>query len=326
MIGLVIIVAITVLGMIFNDKEPVSDEAITPVVADEFVVEMETNSPSFFVLETFPDETKGSAKSSLIVKSTQMIALIVGSILLATLIVLVMLPNVSVSTKKKSMWWFVAGLIAICLGLLFSDGITGMQPANQHVNEIYVVVLVALVLFIFAGPLAHTELKDISHVIIVAISVLTLASVFFFTGHSVQEIGEPHKRQEIEYAAPILVKPEPVDMGKIEYAKPARVNVGAEGLNTYTQIAYISFLIVLLHLILWLTMRENTFKSFWPHASVVLGATLAWSALFYAIGAPLWKIAIVIMIAMLTAPIILHILRIVMKNQSRDIALHQWSG
>ena len=327
MIGLTIIVIATGFGLIFYDGENIPSSISNANVSNSTVLKTNVNdSPTFFVLEEYFNEAENEIESSLIVKTTRSIVLVAGAILLTSLIVLVMLPSVSARTKKVSMWWFVIGLITTCIALLFYSGSNSNgEHSNYYGVEIYTVAFIGIILFIFAAPLVHTKLKDISHVVIIAICVLVVASMYLFSGPSFVT-DKSINNEKIEYASPIIVKSEPKNTKQAEYAKPERVNVGSKGLNMYTQVAFISFLIVFLHLILWKTMRDNSFSSFWPYAYVVAFSILAWGTIFYATGVPIWKIVLVVIVGMLTAPIVLHILDIIMKRENRDMALRQWTG
>ena len=315
MIAFMIVVAIAALGLIFNPDKPVEPEA---EAAEETVVnEMDGYMPGFFSLETI--ESSGDVGGSIAMTSYSL-ALISGVVLLSSLIILVMLPQVTIRTKQIAMWLFAAAVAVVALGTIFFDGTeVGYLPSNLS-GEIYAVLLVGVGLFIITAPLFHTKLRSISNVFIVSMGVVALVSVYFFTGP--QESGADTSR----YAAPILSAsveaPPPVG----DFAGPARVNVETEGLAVYAQLAYCAIIIVLLHIFLRIAMEETSFRSFWRLWHIAVPAGLLWSAVFYVIGVPLWQIVAVIGIAAISAPNVMHIIVTYKRKQGRDTLISQWSG
>ena len=119
---------------------------------------------------------------------------------------------------------------------------------------------------------------------------------------------------------------EPVVAKIIEYSVPMRVINESQGLNIVSEIAYCAFMVVLLHIFLRLAMGETSFKSFWKYWYIPTFAVIVWSALFYAIGVPLWQIIVVIAIAIISAPNVMHIISTYIIGEQKDDDIKKWEG
>jgi len=112
----------------------------------------------------------------------------------------------------------------------------------------------------------------------------------------------------------------------IEYAEPIRVNTNVQSMTIVSEITYCAFMVVLLHIFLRLAMEETSFRSFWKYWHIATFAVIAWSGLFYAIGVPLWQIIVVIAIAIISAPNVMHIISTYIIGEHRDDAIKKWEG
>jgi len=319
MIGFMIILAITALGLIFNPEKADDEEATTPV--EMAPTGLNAYTPNYDAMETI-DNSVVSLDQELLQSSYAVIS-ISGVVLLASLIILVMLPQVSIRTKRVASLLFAAAVAIVAIGALFFDGFEQGYLLGNLPGEIYAVVLVGTGLFIITAPLLHTKFSNISNVFIVSIGVLAIISVYFFT--------EPNANKTVQtsqYAAPVLTiaaaDSKPVE---IEYASPMMTTVeDSERMDVYMQVAYCAFIIVLLHVFLQIAMGEYSFRSFWRHWHIPVMAAFIWSSLFYAVGVPFWQIMLVIGIAIISAPNVMHIIGTYIVKQRRDRAISQWEG
>ncbi len=320
MIAFMILVAVAALGLIFNPGEPV--EAETPAVAEP--TGLDAYAPAFFALETVEE---GGDVDEVVAQTTYVVIGVSGVVLLASLIILVMLPQVTLRTKRIAMFLFAAAVAVIAVGALFFTGGEGGYLASTLSGEIYAVLLVGVGLFIITAPLVHIKLGNVSNVFIVAMGVLAFISVYFFTTPGTLP-DDPAAREAAGYAAPVFATaaaPAPA-AADIAYPEPARLHLDTGGMATYTQLAYSAFIIVLLHVFLRIAMGETSFRSFWRYWHIVIPAALLWGALFYVVGVPLWYIAAVIGVAAISAPNVMHIISTYSIRQGRDVSISQWSG
>lgn len=320
MVAFMVVVAIAALGLIFNPDTPAEpDPSVQTAPAGR-----DAYSPPFFAMETVSDSRD---VGNVVARTTYAVVTVSGVVLLASLIILVMLPQVTIRTKRIAMFLFAAAVAIVALGALFFDDTDKGYLTSNLSGEIYAVILVGVGLFIITAPLVHTNLSNISNVFIVSMSALAVIAVYFFTEPGGVATEDAVTKAATDYATPVIVTgAEPAPLPEIEYGKPARVNVDTQGMSAYSKLAYCAFIIVLLHIFLFIAMGENSFRRFWPYWHIVALTALVWSSLFYATGVPLWQIIAVIGVAMISAPNIMHIVSTYKVKQRRDISISQWSG
>jgi hypothetical protein len=323
MIGFMIILVITALGLIFNPEK--SDEQATAPI-EMAPTGLDAYTPNYDAMEII--ESSGVGLDQGLVQSSYAVISISGVVLLASLIILVMLPHVSVRTKRVASLLFASAVAIVAIGALFFDGFEESYLVGNLPGDIYAVVLVGTGLFILTAPLLHTKFNNISNVFIVSIRVLAIISVYFFTEPNNIAIEEQASGQSSNYAAPVLVATPPIFASvDIEYASPA-INVpdDAKRMDAYMQVAYCAFIIVMLHVFLQIAMGEFSFRSFWRYWYIPVMASFIWGSLFYAVGVPFWQIILVIGIAIIAAPNVMHIIGTYIVKQRRDRAISQWEG
>jgi hypothetical protein len=324
MIGFMIILVITALGLIFNPDKLTDEQATTAIVMAP--TGLDAYTPNYDAMETI--ESSGVGLDQELLHSSYAMISITGVVLLASLIILVMLPHVSVRTKRVASLLFAAVVAIVAIGALFFDGFEQGYLVGNLPGDIYAVVLVGTGLFILTAPLLHTKFSNISNVFIVSIGVLAIISVYFFTEPNNIAIDEQVASQTSKYAAPVLAAIPPISASvDIEYASPA-INVpdDEKRMDAYMQIAYCAFIIVMLHVFLQIAMGEFSFRSFWRYWHIPVMASFIWGSLFYAVGVPFWQIILVIGIAIIAAPNVMHIIGTYIVKQRRDRAISQWEG
>ncbi len=324
MIGFMIILVITALGLIFNPDKPNDVQATT--VIEMAPTGLDAYMPNYDAVESF-DSSAVSLDQDLVESSYAVIS-ITGVVLLASLIILVMLPHVSVRTKRVASLLFAAVVAIVAIGALFFDGFEQGYLVGNLPGDIYAVVLVGTGLFILIAPLLHTKFSNISNVFIISIGVLAIISVYFFTEPNNIAIDEQATSQTSRYAASVLAPAKPVSAtADIKYTSPV-ITVGdaEDRMDAYMQVAYSAFIIVMLHVFLQIAMGEFSFRSFWRYWYIPVMASFIWGGLFYAVGIPLWQIILVIGIAIIAAPNVMHIIGTYIVKQRRDRAISQWEG
>lgn len=351
MVAFMIVLGITALGLIFDPDESVESSAAEEAAQLQAPAgNLDSYTPTFFSLET----TSGANQiTDAISNAALTVIMISGVVLASSLIILVMLPQISMRTKRIAMFLFAAAMAVAAVGALFFDSFENNGYLTGTLSgEIYATMLVGVALFTITAPLVHTQFKNITNVFIASIGVLAVIAVYFFTApvdteaESTVEYAEPilaveaqpaavpqetaagqSAEQPAETAAPIFAAGvEPSPPSEVSYPAPVRVNVGAGGMAAYAQVAYSAFIIVLLHVFLYIAMGERTFRSFWRHWEIPVFSAFLWGALFYATGVPLWQILAVVGVAIFSAPNVMHIISTYLVGESRDVAISQWSG
>ncbi len=320
MVGLVAVIAVTALGLIFSPGDKPEGKEETVKLEETAPAGLDAYSPKFFAMETV---NGAGSVSPAVVDVYRMLAIGGGIILFSSLLILVALPQVSVRSKTIAMFLFAAAAAVIAAGSLFFDGLSGDYLPSNLSGEVYAAMLVGLGLFIVTAPFVHTRLSQISHVFIVSMGVVALVAVYF----GAAPVADDRASTDTIYADQVIpTKATPKPRAEMTYAGPKRVNVDSEGLMIIGKLAYCAIIVVLLHIALRIAMEGTNWRSFWRYWHVVTGAGLLWSAVFYAIGVPLWQIIAVILVAMFAAPNVMHIIMTYWIRQHRDDAISQWGG
>jgi ribose transport system permease protein len=339
MVAFMIVMAISALGLIFNPDRPAEPEAD---VATKSIAEgMDAYMPTFFAMETV-DQEQGSQSAvilsdavPLVTHSITVLLTIIGVVLLASLIILVMLPDVTLRTKRTAMVLFAAAVAIIAIGALFFDNFDKGYLTSNLSGEIYAIILVGVGLFTLTAPLVHNKFRNVSNVFIVLIGSLAVISVYFFTAPHVDQTSEAVTQIERQYASPVfstgnaqssVQATATTKSTSLTFAHPKRVNVDEPGMAAFTQVAYGAFIIVLLHVFLYIAMSDISFRSFWKLWPIPIFSALLWGGLFYAVGVPLWQIVAIVAIATLLAPNSLHIISTYYIKQGQDKSISQWGG
>lgn len=323
MIAFVALLAVVTLGLIFN---PDSADVVAPLIADKALSDDSSISAAvtFFALETLADELTVAATISY---TSQVVIAVVGIILMASVIILIMLPQVQLRTKRITLALFGAGIAILALGALFLDSFKDGYLASTLSGEIYAVILVGVGLFTLSAPLVHSHLRNITHVFITLLGVLAFICVYFFTDPAATGVSDDQGTVESSYREPIFHSSQGLtDSNDLTYPEPARVSANSSPMSLYSQLTYSAFMIVLLHIFLYVAMGERTFKRFWRHWEIPVFSTLLIACLFFATGVPLWQIVAVIAVAILSAPNVMHIISTYLVRQGGDVAHSKWSG
>jgi len=321
MVFLTIVLGIMALGLIFNpDRElGVAPDDQTSPTAD--AVNNVDSTPLFFSLETASAETKTRVP---LPKATAAVLSLGGFVLLTSLIILVMLPQVTRRTKRIAFFLAAAAAAIVAIGALFFDSFEQGYLASTLSREIYAVILVGVALFTLSAPLVHTTFRYISYGFITLLGALALLSVYFLSSTK----DNTTDQNQVTYAAPVftIAKATAADSKVPETVALKRTIAQTSSMSTYSQVAYSAFIIVLLHVFLFIAMGGVSFRKFWQHWQIPVFAALLWSGLFFAVGVALWHIVVVLIVAVFAAPNVMHIISTYLVKQRRDSSISQWSG
>jgi ribose transport system permease protein len=327
MVGFIIVLIVTALGLIFN---PESSTATSLVSTDLKTIGADYYSMSVFGLESISQSQYFSFNA--LTNSTYTLIGIIGVVLLTSLIILIMLPETKAQTKRTSTILFICTIPIIAVGALFFENANQGYLASNFSGETYAILLVAALLFIITIPLVKNKINNINNLFIGAISILSLIVMYFFVTNStpINEVASTSivvAGQVMNHTDPIIPTGiEPIAAKIIEYSGPMRVINESQGINIVSEITYCAFMVVLLHIFLRLAMGETSFKSFWKYWYIPTFAVFAWGGLFYAIGVALWQIIVVIAIAIISAPNVMHIISTSIIGEHRDDAIKKWEG
>jgi hypothetical protein len=319
-ISFVVIVAIIVAGLIFDpdDKKKEALKDTEPIsLQSNQVSSIETSSPQYFSLEKINYSTNIS-DGTILSGITYSIIYIAGIVLLASLIIVTMLPQFSVRAKSTAMLFFLAALSLIVLKGVSYNNLVESAGKSFFGIQGYGVILVILLLFVITAPFIHSKIKNLTNVYIFGLGVLGILAVYFVGGNTFipndPSLYQPQIISELNIG----------DISQLKYTGPKRFFY--ESLTSdFAQIAYSIVTVFLLQYFLFLNMEHKaSYKHFAPYMYIVIFAGFLWSAIFYSVGYSFYKIIAVFVIGIPLTPLVWQFMSVYGKKIARDKQLSQW--
>jgi ribose/xylose/arabinose/galactoside ABC-type transport system permease subunit/uncharacterized membrane protein YuzA (DUF378 family) len=319
-ISFVVIVTIIVAGLIFDpedkEKDLLKDTEQISLQSNQ-VSSIETSSPQYFSLEKI-NYFSNISDTALISGTTYSIIYIAGVVLLASLIVIAMLPQFSGRAKSTAMLFFLATLTIIFLkGVSYNNLIESTDKSFFGIQG-YGVILTILLLFVITAPFVHSRIKNLTNVYIFGLGVLAILSTYFVGGNAFipndPSLYQPQIISELNIG----------DLSQIKHTGPKRFFY--ESLTSgFAQVAYSIVVVFLLQYFLFLNMgHKASYKRFAPYMYIVIFAGLLWSAIFYSVGYSFYKIIAVFVIGVPLTPLVWQFMTIYGEKIARDRQLSQW--
>ncbi len=315
-----IVVVILAAGLIFDpddkEKDLLTDTEKISIQSNQ-VSSIETSSPQYFSLEKL-NYLSNISEGAIISGTTYSIIYFAGVVLLASLIVVAMLPQFSARTKSTAMLFFLAALSLIILkGISYNNLIESTESSFFGIQG-YGVILVVLLLFVITAPFAHSRIKNLTNVYIFGFGVLAIIATYFVGGNTFipddPSLYQPKIISELSIG----------DLSQVKYEATKRffyetVNSG------YSQLAFSILAVFLVQYFLFLNMgHKGSYKRFAPYMYIVIIAAALWSAIFYSIGYSFYKILAVFIIGIPLTPLVWQFMSIYREKIARDKQLSQW--
>ena len=315
-----IVVVILAAGLIFDpddkEKDLLTDTERISIQSNQ-VSSIETSSPQYFSLEKL-NYLSNISEGAIISGTTYSIIYFAGVVLLASLIVVAMLPQFSARTKSTAMLFFLAAISLIVLkGISYNNLIESTESSFFGIQG-YGVILVVLLLFVITAPFAHSRIKNLTNVYIFGFGVLAIIATYFVGGNTFipddPSLYQPKIISELSIG----------DLSQVKYEATKRffyetVNSG------YSQLAFSILAVFLVQYFLFLNMgHKGSYKRFAPYMYIVIIAAALWSAIFYSIGYSFYKILAVFIIGIPLTPLVWQFMSIYREKIARDKQLSQW--
>ena len=319
-ISFVVVIVIMAAGLIFDPDDKQKDllkETEKIGIQSNQMSSIETSSPQYFSLEKI-DYSKINSAKNIISETTYSIIYIAGVVLLASLIVISMLPQFNARTKSTAMLFFLAALSLIVLkGISYNNLIESSNNSFFGIQG-YGVILVCLLLFVITAPFVHSRIKNLTNVYIFGFGILAILATYFVGGNTFIP-NDPSL-----YQPKIISELNIGDLSQVKYEEPKRLFY--ESIRSgYSQIAFSILAIFLLQYFVFLNMGSKaSYKRFAPYMYIVIFAGLLWSALFYSVGYSIYKIIAVFVIGVPLTPLVWQFMRIYKEKIARDNQLSQW--
>ena len=313
-----LIVAVIVVGLIFDPDSKQSKPQVEQINIHSNQSTIENFSPQYFSLEKIDFVSNISSNASLIVSSTYSLIYIVGTILLTSLIVMVMLPQFSTRAKATAMLLFATALTIVLLGGISYYNLGDKVDSSLFGLQGYGIILVGLLLFVITAPFVHSNIANLTNIYIFGLSVLAILAVYFLAGNT-SVTTDPAL-----YQSQIISELQIGDLSQVAYGEPVRhFN---PSISPVAQFAYSALVIFLFQYFVFIAMnQENRFNRFAPFMYIVICAVFLWSAMFYAVGYPLYKIIAVLIVGLPITPLVWQFFGVYLKKLARDRQLSQWA-
>ena len=313
-----LIIAVIVLGLIFNPESKQSKPQVEQISPQSNQSTIESFSPQYFSLEKTDFITNISSNTSMIVSTTYSVIYIGGIILLTSLIVMVMLPQISTRAKTTALLLFGAASIIVLLGGISYYNLGDNAQSSLFGLQGYGIILVGLLLFVITAPFVHSKIANLTNIYIFGFSVLAILAVYFLAGNTNMSTDPTL------YQPQIISELQIGDLSQVAYGEPVRhFN---PSISIVSQIAYSVFVIFLFQYFVFIAMsQENSFNRFAPFMYIVICAGFLWAAMFYAVGYPLYKIIVVLIIGLPITPLVWQFFGVYLKKLARDRQLSQWT-
>ena len=319
-ISFVIIVVIMAAGLIFDPDDKEKDilkdtEKIT--LNSNQVSSIETSAPQYFSLEKinyFPNVLEGS----LISGTTYSIIYFAGIVLMASLIVISMLPQFSPRAKSTSLLFFLAAISLIILKGVSYNNLVESTDSSFFGIQGYGVILVVLLLFVITAPFVHSKIKNLTNVYIFGFGILAIICTYFIGGNTFVP-NDPSF-----YQPKIISELNIGDLSQIKYEGTKRFFYET-ATSGYSQFAFSILAVFLVQYFLFLNMGEKAnYKRFAPYIYIVTIAVALWASIFYSVGYSLYKILAVLVIGIPITPLVWQFMSIYKEKNARDKQLSQW--
>ena len=281
------------------------------------VSSIETSAPQYFSLEKI-NYLPNISEGALISGTAYSIIYFAGVVLLASLIVVAMLPQFSPRTKSTAMLFFLAALSLIILkGISYNNLIENTDSSYFGIQG-YGVILVVLLLFVITAPFVHSRIRNLTNVYIFGFGILAIISTYFIGGNTfVTEDPSLYQSQ-------IINELNIGDLSLVKYEGTKRFFYET-ATSGYSQVAFSILGVFLIQYFLFLNMGEKAnYKRFAPYIYIVIIAVALWSSIFYSVGYSFYKILAVLVIGIPITPLVWQFMSIYKEKNARDQQLSQW--
>jgi len=262
-----------------------------------------------------------SASSSLLVSLAYAVSTLAGIVFFTSAIVIIAMPKFRKEIKTQTLVLFAIAISLIVFAAISYYGIDSNKRSFFGVDG-YAVILVFLLLFLLTAPTFFSRV-NLNNIFIVFLGILAILAIYFLASPSGVILTDDGSK----YYQPIITELVVGDTSSINYARPIRGEFIFDNVTWLKEAALIIFAIFVFQFFTFLTMQGRiTFSRFKPYIAILSIAALIWSALFFAIGYPYWKMILIVAIGVAISPLIwqaFNIYKIKLKSQE---GLEKWGG
>ena len=152
---------------------------------------------------------------------------------------------------------------------------------------------------------------------------MSLVAIYFLASPSGVIISDDGTK----FFEPIITELGIIDTSSVKYQRPIRGEFIPENTTLLKEIALTVFAIFVFQFFTYLTMRgQMSYKKLRPYIPILSLGAITWSALFYGIGFPYWKMILIASIGILTAPLVWQAFNVYRVKLKSEEGLEKWGG
>ena len=249
------------------------------------------------------------------------ITMLAGIIFFTSAIVIIALPKFRKEIKTQTLILFAIVSSIIIFSAVTYYGVDTNRESFFGVDG-YAVILICFLLFLLTTPTLFSQV-NLSNVFIIFIGLMALVAIYFLASPSGIIVSDDGTK----FFEPIITELGIIDTSTMEYQRPIRGTYIPENTSLLKEIALTIFAVFVFQFFTYLTMRgQMSYKRLRPYIPILSIGAITWSALFYGIGFPYWKILFIASIGILTAPLIWQAFNVYRVKLKSEEGLEKWGG
>ena len=262
-----------------------------------------------------------SSSSSALVGFAYAVATLGGIVFFTSAIVIIAMPRFRKEIKTQTLVLFAIAISFIVFAAISYYGIESNRQSFFGIDG-YAVILILFLLFLLTAPTLFSNI-NLNNVFIIFLGILAILAVYFLASPSGSIITDDGSK----FYSPIITELIVGDTSSINYTRPIRGEFITSDVTWLKEAALIIFAIFVFQFFTYLTMGAKiSFARFRPYIAILSIAALTWSAMFFAIGYPYWKMILITAIGIAISPLIWQafgVYKIKLKSQE---GLEKWGG
>ena len=262
-----------------------------------------------------------SSSSSALVGMAYAIATLGGIVFFTSAIVIIAMPRFRSEIKTQTLVLFAISISIVVFAAISYYGIESNRQSFFGIDG-YAVILICFLLFLLTAPTLFSQV-NLNNVFIVFLGLLAIIAVYFLASPSGTIISDDGSR----YYSPIITELIVGDTSSVSYNSPTRGVFISENISWLKEAALIIFAIFIFQFFTYLTMRGRiNFSTFKPYIPILSIGALTWSAMFFAIGYPYWKMILRTAIGIAISPLIWQAFSVYKVKLKSQEGLEKWGG
>ena len=262
-----------------------------------------------------------SSSSSILVGMAYAIATLGGIVFFTSAIVIIAMPKFKSEIKTQTLVLFAIAISIVVFAAISYYGIESNRQSFFGIDG-YAVILICFLLFLLTAPTLFSQV-NLNNVFIIFLGLMAIIAVYFLASPSGTIISDDGSK----YYSPIITELIVGDTSTVSYTRPIRGEFISENISWLKEAALIIFAIFIFQFFTYLTMRGRiSFSIFKPYIPILSIGALTWSAMFFAIGYPYWKMILITAVGIAISPLIWQAFSVYKVKLKSQEGLEKWGG